>query len=111
MVSAWTSNPTKRILVIAANSFRVRLCAAGFTSSQRNPRYRETVVGRSILTNQSGFVLRARAIHSAPFERSAATGLHKADSRRLARRLNDRDLIHGDLDLERRPGDPPFRDR
>jgi hypothetical protein len=29
----------------------MRLCAAGFTSSQRNPRYREMVVGRSILTD------------------------------------------------------------
>jgi hypothetical protein len=36
---------------MATNSFRVRLCAAGFTSSQRNPRYRESVVGRSILTS------------------------------------------------------------
>src|SRR5262245_1651617 len=31
----------------------MRLCAAGFTSSQRNPRYCETVVGRSILTSGS----------------------------------------------------------
>src|SRR4051812_27435892 len=30
----------------------MRLCAAGFTSSQRNPRYCETVVGRSILTKR-----------------------------------------------------------
>jgi hypothetical protein len=29
----------------------MRLCAAGFISSQRNPRYCETVLGRSILTN------------------------------------------------------------
>jgi len=29
----------------------MRLCAAGFTSSQRNPRYCETV-GRSILTDE-----------------------------------------------------------
>jgi len=28
----------------------MRLCAAGFTSSQRNPRYCEMVAGRSILT-------------------------------------------------------------
>jgi hypothetical protein len=28
----------------------MRLCAAGFTSSQRNPRYCDSVVGRSILT-------------------------------------------------------------
>jgi hypothetical protein len=28
----------------------MRLCAAGFTSSQRNPRHYDSVVGRSILT-------------------------------------------------------------
>ena len=28
----------------------MRLCAAGFTLSQRNPRYLRSVVGRSILT-------------------------------------------------------------
>jgi hypothetical protein len=28
----------------------MRLCAAGFTSSQRNPRYCESAVGRSIVT-------------------------------------------------------------
>src|SRR5215470_8747404 len=50
IVSAWTSNPTKRTLDMSDLSFRMRLCAAGFTSSQRNPRYCETV-GRSILTN------------------------------------------------------------
>src|ERR1035438_7244657 len=37
----------------------MRLCAAGFTSSQRNPRYCDSVVGRSILTearkSQSGY--------------------------------------------------------
>ena len=30
----------------------MRLCAAGFTSSQRNPRYCDSVVGRSILTSK-----------------------------------------------------------
>jgi len=29
----------------------MRLCAAGFTSSQRNPRYCESAAGRSILTD------------------------------------------------------------
>jgi len=31
----------------------MRLCAARFTSSQRNPRYYESVVGRSILTQRA----------------------------------------------------------
>jgi len=31
----------------------MRLCAAGFTSSQRNPRYCESAVGRSIMTSSS----------------------------------------------------------
>jgi len=35
----------------------MRLCAAGFTSSQRNPRYCESVVGRSIVTDGSSRVL------------------------------------------------------
>ena len=30
----------------------MRLCAAGFTSSQRNPHYCDSVVGRSILTSR-----------------------------------------------------------
>ena len=36
----------------------MRLCAAGFTSSQRNPRYCDSVVGRSILTKRPGYHLR-----------------------------------------------------
>jgi iron complex transport system substrate-binding protein len=33
----------------------MRLCAAGFTSSQRNPRYCESATGRSILTKPAAF--------------------------------------------------------
>src|ERR1700716_779279 len=55
IVSAWTSNPTKRNLDMSDHSFRMRLCAAGFTSSQRNPRYCESPAGRSILTNTVSF--------------------------------------------------------
>src|SRR3954453_6065225 len=32
----------------------MRLCAAGFTSSQRNPRHYESAAGRSILTDRDG---------------------------------------------------------
>jgi hypothetical protein len=39
--------PTKRTLDMSDLSFRMRLCAAGFTSSQRNPRYCETAVAPS----------------------------------------------------------------
>src|SRR5262245_4219950 len=36
----------------------MRLCAAGFTSSQRNPRYCESAVGRSIMTKIAGVMKR-----------------------------------------------------
>ncbi len=46
----------KSYLRHATNSFRMRLCAAGFTSSQRNPRHCESAVGRSILTSNRHIV-------------------------------------------------------
>jgi hypothetical protein len=38
----------------------MRLCAAGFTSSQRNPRYCDSAVGRSILTKLTQIRLKQR---------------------------------------------------
>ena len=67
----------------------MRLCAAGFTSSQRNPRYCESAAGGSILTNAaarhrsrgaihcleiglSGYETRVKASRPAPFREGPA---------------------------------------
>src|SRR5439155_21479824 len=55
-------DPQSVTWIFATNSFRLRLCSASFTSSQRNPRYCEKVVGRSILTSVFIYFLQADSI-------------------------------------------------
>jgi hypothetical protein len=51
MASAWTSRPTNLDIRNATNSFRMRLCAALSSDSQRNPRHCEPGLEHSILTD------------------------------------------------------------